>query len=366
MSGCVLGCRVIPEMRGAAGARFATSYDEGCTKGCEVEQVAVLGGGSLTVPDYVAFVAEHYLGGYLPAGGAAVKMAVAGSPETGARLERALGAAADAASCAFVSLGAQDVRLHQIDQLFFAVSREIDWQAIVRQLVRTAYDGIAFPAGAAGVTVAEVAAEHDVDPRELYRSVRRQLEQTLLGDPMLARELRRAVFRLAQAELGGTDVDPAEHEAVSGWLGGEVRSLAALRPALIYARIGRHNARPMFASLARLLLAAGYGGLVLALDYGRLTESRRPPLEERTGFYYSKAAVLDAFEVLRQLIDGTDELRGVLVVAVVPPVLVTDDSRGLPAYTALQLRVADEVRDRRRANPFAALVRLEVRLEAIS
>jgi hypothetical protein len=28
--------------------------------------------------------------------------------------------------------------------------------------------------------------------------------------------------------------------------------------------------------------------------------------------------------------------------------------------------VADEVRDRRRANPFAALVRLEVRLEAVA
>lgn len=34
--------------------------------------------------------------------------------------------------------------------------------------------------------------------------------------------------------------------------------------------------------------------------------------------------------------------------------------------TALQLRVADEVRDRRRASAFAALVRLEVRLEAVA
>ena len=81
--------------------------------------------------------------------------------------------------------------------------------------------------------------------------------------------------------------------------------------------------------------------------------------------YYSKAAVLDAFEVLRQLIDSTDDLRGVLVLAVVPPELLTDPNRGL-SYTALQLRVADEVRDRRRANPFAALVRLEVRLEAVA
>jgi hypothetical protein len=45
--------------------------------------------------------------------------------------------------------------------------------------------------------------------------------------------------------------------------------------------------------------------------------------------------------------------------------LVTDENRGLPSYAPLQLRVADEVRDRRRANPYASLVRLEVRLEAV-
>ena len=50
---------------------------------------------------------------------------------------------------------------------------------------------------------------------------------------------------------------------------------------------------------------------------------------------------------------------------VLPPELVTDEVRGLPAYSALQLRVADEVRDRRRTNPYAALVRLDVRLEAV-
>jgi hypothetical protein len=122
----------------------------------------------------------------------------------------------------------------------------------------------------------------------------------------------------------------------------------------------------MLTSTAALLLAAGHGGLIVHIDYARLAEARRPPAEARSGCYYSKAAVLDAYEVLRQFIDATDELRGVLVLGVVPPELMTDESRGLPAYTALQLRVADEVRDRRRANPFAALVRLEVRLEAVA
>jgi hypothetical protein len=183
---------------------------------------------------------------------------------------------------------------------------------------------------------------------------------------LITAEMGRAMLRLAQVQLGAGDVDTAEHEAVLGWLRGELRSISALRSALIYTRIGRHNARALLISTAALLLAAGHGGLALHFDYGRLAVARRPPVEARTGFYYSKAAVLDAYEVLRQFIDATDELRGVLIVAVMPPELMTDESRGLPAYSALQLRVADEVRDRRRANPFAALIRLEVRLEAVA
>ena len=328
------------------------------------EQSGVLGGGSLSVPEWTAFLAREYLADYLPAGGAAVKVAVAGSDDTAHRFARALGAAADTAGCVFVSVSAENIRLSQIDALFFAVARELDWDALARAVVRRAYDAVHFPAPA-GLCIAEVAAEHDVDPRELYRSVRRQLEQTLLGDPGLARELRRAVLRLAQGQLGGGDLQTEEHDAVLGWLRGEKVPLAVLRPLLITARIGRSNARPLLTSLTRLMVSVGWSGLVLHLDATRLGESRRPPVEQRSGVYYSKAAVLDAFEVLRQLIDATDELRGLLAVAVLSPALVTDEGRGLPAYTALQLRVADEVRDRRRANPFAALVRLEVRLEAV-
>jgi hypothetical protein len=106
--------------------------------------------------------------------------------------------------------------------------------------------------------------------------------------------------------------------------------------------------------------------LVLDIDLARLAVGRRPPVEQREGVYYSKPAVLDAYEVLRQLIDATDALTAAMVVVVVPPELLTDEVRGLPAYSALHLRVADEVRDRRRPNPYAGLVRLEPRLEAVA
>ena len=213
--------------------------------------------------------------------------------------------------------------------------------------------------------MATVAAHHDVDVPEAARSMRRRLESMVLREPTLAREFRLAVLRLCQAELGTGDVVDAEREAVLAWLRVEPVALRLLRSASLHGRVGRHNARSLLVSLASWRARVTGSGLVLDLDLGRLATARRPPLEERLGHYYSKAAVLDAYEVLRQLVDATDHLRSAYVAVTVPPELVTDDTRGLPAYSALHLRVIDEIRDRRRANPFAALVRLETRLEAI-
>lgn len=331
-----------------------------------VTPTGVPGGGVLKVDDYATFLAREYLSGYLPAGGAAVKVAVVGDASAADRLESALAAETAALDGLFVSVPAELVRVHMIDQIFFAISQAIGWEDLAAELVRSAYEHASFPVPhGAELAVTRVARHHDVDISELYRSVRRLLERDLLSSPALATEMGRAMLRLSQAHLGAGDVDASERGAVLAWLRGELRTIAALRPALIYSRIGRHNARSMLASAAALL-AARRRALVVYLDLARLAEARRPPAPARSGLYYSKAAVLDAYEVLRQFIDATDELRGVLVLAVMPPELMTDESRGLPAYSALRLRVADEVRDQRRVNPFAALVRLETRLETVS
>src|SRR5664280_2452682 len=174
-------------------------------------------------------------------------------------------------------------------------------------------------------------------------SVRRQLEETLLRDTTLAREFRLAALRLCQAVLGTGDVGREERDAA----------------------VGRHSARSILVALAAWRARVLGTGLVLDIDLSRLAIGRRPPVEERAGTYYTKAAAMDAYEVLRQLVDATDQLRGVFAAVTVVPELLTDDVRGLPAYLALQLRIVDEVRDRRRPNPFAALVRLETRLEAV-
>ncbi len=324
----------------------------------------VLGGGVMGADDYAVFLGREYLTDYVPSGGGSVKVSVIGHAEVADRFARRLSSIAGDHDCLFAPVSAETVKVHLVDQLFFAVSRQVDWEQLAAAVVRSAYDAISVPASGS-LAVAAVAAAHDLDAAELYRSVRRQLEHTLLADVTLPRDMRRAFLRLAQVHLGTGDTHAAEAQVVLDWLHGERVGLRELREAMIYTRIGRHNGRAMLSSLGRLLLRAGRGGMVVHLDLTRLAEARKPPLAERTGIYYSKMAVLDAYEVLRQLIDATDDLPGLLVLAVVPPELVSDETRGLPAYSALQLRIADEVRDRRRANPFATLIRLEVRLEAV-
>ena len=112
----------------------------------------------------------------------------------------------------------------------------------------------------------------------------------------------------------------------------------------------------MFASLSRWLRLVGKTGLVVSLDLSRCLESKKSTSPE--GLYYGVSATLDAYEMLRQFIDGTDELESLLLVVSVPPEFLTDTRRGLNRYEALKLRIWDEVRDRKYQNPLGALIRL--------
>lgn len=326
--------------------------------------VLPLGGLGLSAESYADFLGKEYLGDYVRSGGAAVRFAVVGDDDVAARWHRVLAATAHSQDFLFVPLDAADVKVHMVDRIYAAVAAAVDWGQLARAEVRAAWEGVGLPA-ADDLLVAEVAALHEVDAREAARTVRRRLEATVLYDVALARDFRIAALRLCQAELGTGDMAAEEQAAVLAWLRGETAPARALRAASLHGRIGRHNARAALLSLAAWRARLLGTGMVLDIDLGRVAVARRPPLEERVGLYYSKAAVLDAYEVLRQLIDGVDQIRGALIAVSVPPELLLDDVRGLPAYAALQLRIVDEVRDRRRPNPYAALVRLEARVEAV-
>ncbi len=111
----------------------------------------------------------------------------------------------------------------------------------------------------------------------------------------------------------------------------------------------------MLYSLGPWIRKAGRQGLVLDFDIRQCAVTARALTDQ---LFYTRPAVLDVYELLRQLIDATDELSSTFILVTATNDFLADQTRGLEKYWALRLRILDEVRDRRMVNPYSALIRL--------
>jgi hypothetical protein len=308
--------------------------------------------------EWVAFIGREYLGTYVPAGGAAVKFAAATTEVGRAELRQQLATTTAAYGFQLATLNAAEVRLHHLERLFHAVAAQMDWAGLARAYLERMLQarGLRFPAAPEPLSAARLA-ELNAAPEMLLRTdLRHALERALFEDYAMSREFRLAMLALCAAQLDPTD-NPALEASIHAWLRGELRLVSEVKRALIFQKIARHNARHMLFSLAHWLTLAGKSGLVLILDVARYAEAVRP-VERVAGNYYSTSATMDLYEVLRELIDATDEAHACLVAVLVGRDFLQDDRRGVRSYQALYFRIWDEVYDRDRENPFSSLVRV--------
>jgi hypothetical protein len=333
-------------------------------------------GGAVDPDAWLGIVEREYLADFVPAGGAVVKFVVPPTEPDREALREALRGAAERRGFAFAVVDAASTKLHMIDRLFHAVARQIDWDGLIRSFLTGVLSqnelrlppspsgletapsgpGAAWAAAPDELRLSVIAGLNDVPEPLLRTHVDRWIWDAVFRDYAMSQEFRYALIHLCLDQLD-PGIDPALGAAIREWLLGEIRLLSGLKRALIFQKIARHNARHILFSLTHWLERAGKKGLVLVLDISRYTVTRRP-IEPDGTLYYSTAAVLDAYELLRQLIDATDELEHCFVCAVAAPEFLSDERRGMTSYHALNLRIADEVRDRYRPNPLAALARL--------
>jgi hypothetical protein len=311
----------------------------------------------IAATEWLDILGREYLGDFVRDGGAAVKFAVVEDSEGRARLRDALARRGAAAGYRVALVDAAETKVHLIDRVFHAVARQIPWDETARAfLARTLAEAYTLPADPNDLTLAALAEANDVPERRLFTSVGDILWRALFRDYAMSQEFRLAMVRLCRAQLYPDD-EPAVTEAVLAWVRGDLRRLGEVKRALIFQRVARHNARHLLASLAHWLRVTGSAGLMLILDVARCPLAV-PRLERDDGVYYSRPATFDVYEVLRQLIDGTDDLEGCFVAVLAGPEFTTDPRRSYVQYPALHYRLADEVRDRYRPNPLAALVRV--------
>ena len=237
-------------------------------------------------------------------------------------------------------------------ELFFAVARTLPWDGLVQSYLEGLFTANAYPwpRPGAAMTMPELAAAFAVAPSLLARQRDQWLTADLWDDRRLAQDFRAALLRLCLSRLepeGGETAGP-----VLQWLRGETVP-AALRAADISVCISRTTARAMLAALCIFLRKAGAAGLMVVLDVRQLS---RTTVAEGV-LRYSPAAVMDGYEVLRELIDDAEHLPGLFVAVLADAALATGDPRrALSQYAALQMRVWPDVRPGDRQNPVAPLV----------
>lgn len=306
----------------------------------------------LPLHDWLLVVQDEYLAGFIPSGGAAVKLAILDDGAFPAALAGLSRLAAEN-GLVIANIDAARTRIHLIHELFFAIAAALPWDSLLQRYLEELFSENAYPWPRPNEAMAlpDLANAFGVAAAILSRNIDRWLTENLWGDPRLAQDFRAAMLSLCLARLqpeGAAAADP-----VLRWLRGEKVPAADLRASDISVRISRANARPMLTSLCHFLRKAAAPGLLLVLDVRHLSVTAPAAGQVK----YAPAAVMDSYEVLREIIDDAEHLPGLFVAVLADAALATGDPRrALSQYAALQMRVWPDVRPGGAQNPVAPLV----------
>ena len=315
----------------------------------------------ITPTEYLGIIRKEYLQDFIRYGGTAVKFIVPTEEVDHKELTQQLCRMSESEGYLIATIDAAQTGVHMIDQIFHEVARQIQWDDLAFSFVSNVLstNGFRMPSRNE-FNIRKLSELNELDEPLLRVDIKKLLVKNLFHDYQMCQEFRIAMMQLCWVQLDKSDIYPVPGDVIKAWLHGELSRVSEIKPALIFQKISRYNARHMLSSLSHWLHLAGKGGLVIALDISRCLVQRPKAREQNDDSrYYSMAAILDVYEVLRQFIDTTDDMEFCFIAVIAtPPFLHPDERRGVYSYDALKMRIWDEVRDRYRINPFSSLIRL--------
>jgi hypothetical protein len=317
---------------------------------------------SIQPAEWLRHIGKEYLDTFIRDGGAAIKFAVPMDNALRPDLFEGLAAIGDQAGYLVVKINATETKVHMVDEIFFRIAEQIPWPILSRRVIAklAAESGYSWVDSVDGPLYRDLADENHIDSQLLLLDLKKAIGNKVFKQNNLSKDFRVAMTHLCIAELSGGQDGATTIKALTDWLTGRNKAVSAVKPFQIFRKINRATARFFFESLVHWVRIAGYPGIVILLDAQRVMVARNP---HDYGLFYSKAAVLDTYELLRQFIDATDQLDGCFITVVPDIAFLEDHSRGIGAYEALKFRVFDEIRDKHLVNPMASLARISANVQ---
>ena len=316
---------------------------------------------AMPLQQWVDFLGSEYLGSFIKDGGAAVKFA-ATLDDSANDLALTLAEQSRSRGYTFVNINALHSRVHMPQDIFFTMAKQLDWRLLARRTIIELAKSREFlidaidPSEESNIYMA-IGQANQLDGAMVLQTLRVDIQHRVFQNRNMARDFRVAMAQLCLAEDSGESDGSYNGQPLIDWLTGENTRISNVRHFSVHTPINRNSARHFIESAFYWINYAGYAGVVLLLDNTRVTLARNPRDGTR---FYSKAMAMEHYELLRELIDSADRLKGVLVVVAASPDFLDEDtnSKGFGAYPALMTRVMNDVRDKNLVNPMASLVRL--------
>ena len=315
---------------------------------------------TISINDWLQTIESEYLTSFIKDGGASVKFAVA-PDDLRAEFCDIVEKRCRELDYVVVRLDAAETRFHMPQDIFFGMSRQVNWRQLARRMIiriagEAGYQVDAVHPDAPGNIFKAIGSVSNVEAQTVLMDLRPGMENQIFKSRSMGKDFRVAMFQLCLRENTGEAGEYAAQPLLD-WLTGENTRIGNVRQFQIASGINRTTARYFIESTLYWFQYVGHTGTVLLLDGSRVTLTRRP---ENGSRYYTKAMTMDHYELLREFVDGTDRLTGGLVLLATNEDFLEQNasSRGFGIYPALMTRVMDDVRDKNLVNPVASLVRL--------
>jgi hypothetical protein len=290
-------------------------------------------------PEDWAEVIGDDLAEFVGGGGAMVRFVVGDSPSEIGHMRHALKALAADTKLHFFEVDGAQTRLQYPNEILAAIAEQIDFRHLMKSFLIQALidEGCEVPASAEGLMLSDVAAMNDLVPKAVQEVINARIRSGIMRDRRMVRDVRYALWAIAREVASGKSTGFAG-DVPKRWLCSQVSTVKELRDFGIMQKVNRYNARGILRSVLTWLAASEFNGSLVFIDALRLSETRNP----RDGkFFYTRLALSDVYEVMREFIDETDHMSNVLLVFAMPRDFLSIDprGRGMGAYQALQFRV---------------------------
>lgn len=314
---------------------------------------------TIRLHDWFSFIDSEYLSTFIKNGdgGAAIKFAVM---EDGLKpmLYDVMESKCQELNYLVIKLDAAKTRVHMPQDIFFEIANQVDWRLLARRFVlrlaqRKTYkiDDVD-PSEPSNIFEA-IGGVNDLKSDSVLQELRPALETSVAEEYRMDKDFRGAMRHICLHQQYQEDGS----QPLINWLTGKNTKVSSVKSFSINTGINRTTARHFIESALFWFRQTGYAGTVMLLDNSRVTCHPNPKDGSK---YYTRAMVMDHYEILREFVDGIDQLAGTLLVVATNHAFLDEDarSRGFGFYKALMTRIKDDVRDRNMVNPIASLVRL--------